>query len=243
MKDDLLIINALGRRHLPRLLPVIILAAAAIILAVSRGMISGTAHSINLQFVFIGVFAAEQIYAWLVLRGPSSARSRYRYTVGMLKISERRAFLDCCVFNILVYLLIWASLCCAAIITGNSLYSAGAFGPSPQSFYAAYMLTGYRQLFVPMDNVPVTVSMIVMLVSLGIFSAADLAARMRGKAGSLQLLATAMLLWAFSGTGSTGSQVGFIVFAWLMFIVSCVAAWNSLTQLSRGVNEEADDGE
>ena len=34
MKDDVLILNTLGRRHLPRLLPVIILAAAAVTVAV-----------------------------------------------------------------------------------------------------------------------------------------------------------------------------------------------------------------
>ena len=119
MKDDVLILNTLGRRHLPRLLPVIILAAAAVTVAVicngslefglfpnKYGNVTnyrGYLYAGSLLFI---VLCVELVYAYIVLIGPRTNRFKYRYTVGRLKITERRAFLLFILINIIVYQMI-----------------------------------------------------------------------------------------------------------------------------------------
>ncbi|MCR5010545.1 MAG: hypothetical protein K6A91_06380 [Clostridia bacterium] len=256
MKDDLLILNTLGRRRLPRLLPVIILGAAAITLVViSHGSLIFRIGRVEYGDVVYHRFSRsagywlrwllclELFWAAVVLRGPFSKRSKCRYTIGMLRVSERRIFLLCCLFNVLVYLLIWASLCCAAVIIGKTLNAAGAFGTSPQALYAEYMLDGYMQQFVPMDNVPVTVSMILFMVSMGLLSARDFAVNMKGKPGALQLFAVLIFMWTGAAFGAGVHIVGWLVLSAIMFMLAVGSVWFSMMDLSRGTNVEVDDGE
>ncbi len=256
MKDDVLILNTLGRRHLPRLLPVIVLAAAAVAavmirhgsLAFSWGRVDVGAQTYYKYTTYLGsllfaVMWAVLLYAYFVLRGPSSRRSAYRYTVGMLRVSERRAFQLCCIFNLLVYLLIWALLCCAAIIIGKTLDNAGALGSSPQDLYYSYMMSPFIQLFVPMDNAAVTVSMPLMIISFGMITARDFAARMKGKAGTLQFFALIVLFWASRWYGSGRQLIGWVVTAAVMFAAAVIMFFYQASELGRGTNAEVDDGE
>lgn len=256
MKDDLLILNTLGKRHLPRLLPVIILGAAAItFIVISHGSLTfsygrveygGTVYyrlSRSAGYWFRWLLCIELFWAAVVLRGPFSKRSKCRYTIGMLRVSERRIFLLCCLFNVLVYLLIWASLCCAAVIIGKTLNAAGAFGTSPQALYAEYMLDGYMQQFVPMDNVPVTVSMILFMVSMGLLSARDFAVNMKGKPGALQLFAVLIFMWTGAAFGAGVHVLGWLVLSAIMFMLAVGSVWFSVMELSSGTNVEVDDGE
>ncbi len=256
MKDDVLILNTLGRRHLPRLLPVIILAAAAVTVAV---IINGSLEFgffpnyygdvINYRvYIYAGnllflILCAELLYAFFVLIGPRANRFKYRYTVGRLKITERRAFLLCCLFNILVFLLIWASLCCAALIFGNALKNAGVFGTAYQGLYTAYILDPFMQLFVPMDNVPVTVSMIMFMVSFGLWSACDVAGVVKGKGVIPMTFAVLVFFWASRFFNRGDGLVGWTTVAALMLIVSICMVLYRRAQLSRGTNVEVDDGE
>ena len=256
MKDDVLILNMLGRRHLPRLLPVIIGAAAAVTVAVIMhgstvfglfpykiGSVTnyrGYLYSGSLLFI---VLCVELIYASVVLVGPRTNRFKYRYTVSRLKITERRAFLLCCLFNILVYLLIWASLCCAALIFGNALNNAGAFGTSPQGQYTHYLFSPLMTLFVPMDNVPVTVSMIMFMVSFGLWSACDAAGVLKGKGIFPVIFAVAVLVLASRSVSYADRRIAWIATASVMLIFSICMVLYRRSQLSRGINVEVDDGE
>ncbi|MBQ9825949.1 MAG: hypothetical protein IJM61_02045 [Firmicutes bacterium] len=256
MKDDVLILNTLGRRHLPRLLPVIILAAAAVTVAVicngslefglfpnKYGNVTnyrGYLYAGSLLFI---VLCVELVYASIVLVGPRTNRFKYRYTVSRLKITERRAFLLCCLFNILVYLLIWASLCCAALIFGRALNNAGVFGTAYQGLYTAYILDPYMQLFVPMDNVQVTVSMIMFMVGFGLWSACDFAGVVKGKAVFPMTFAVLVFFWASGFFNRGGGLIGWTATASFMLIVSICMVLYRRSQLSRGNNVEVDDGE
>ena len=256
MKDDVLILNTLGRRHLPRLLPVIILAAAAVTVAVicngslefglfpnKYGNVTnyrGYLYAGSLLFI---VLCVELVYASIVLVGPRTNRFKYRYTVSRLKITERRAFLLCCLFNILVYLLIWASLCCAALIFGRALNNAGVFGTAYQGLYTAYILDPYMQLFVPMDNVQVTVSMIMFMVGFGLWSACDFAGVVKGKGIIPMTFAVLVFFWASRFFNRGGGLIGWTATASLMLIVSICMVLYRRSQLSRGNNVEVDDGE
>ena len=256
MKDDVLILNTLGRRHLPRLLPVIILTAAAVTFAVicngslefglfpyKYGNVTnyrGYLYAGSLLFI---VLCVELVYASIVLVGPRTNRFKYRYTVSRLKITERRVFLLCCLFNILVYLLIWASLCCAALIFGNALNNAGVFGTAYQGLYANYVLDPYMQLFVPMDNVPVTVSMIMFMVNFGLWSACDFAGVVKGKGIIPMTFAVLVFFWASRFFNRGGGLIGWTATASLMLIVSICMVLYTRSQLSRGNNVEVDDGE
>ena len=245
MKDDLLIMNTLGKRSLPRILPVMVLAAAAVTFAIDKVDYGGYVAprlSLDAGFLLLMVLCVELIWAGRVLV-PSPKKSRYMYKVRMLRISERRAFLDCCVFNVLVCLLIWASLCCAALIFGRALESSGAFGSSPQALYAAYMLSGYMQPFVPMDNGAVAAASIMFMVSMGLLSACALTGVSKGKRSPMQLIAVLVFIWSVRWLGSSGDPIGWVATAVLMLIVSAALALNTFSGLSRGTNVEADDGE
>ncbi|MBQ6671251.1 MAG: hypothetical protein IJM80_06465 [Firmicutes bacterium] len=255
MKDDLLIMNTLGKRSLPRILPVMVLAAAAVTFAVIKnGSLSfaidkvdyggyvAPRFSLDAGFLLLMVLCVELIWAGRVLV-PSPKKSRYMYKVRMLRISERRAFLDCCVFNVLVYLLIWASLCCAALVFGKALGSSGAFGSSPQAHYAALMLSGYMQAFVPMDNGAVAAASIMFMVSMGLLSAQSLPGVSKGKRSPMQLIAVLVLIWSVRWLDWAEGLMGWLATAVLMLIVSAALALNTFSGLSRGTNVEADDGE
>ena len=255
MKEDLLIMNTLGKRSLPRILPVMVLAAAVVTFAVIKnGSLSFAIDkvdyggyvaprlSLDAGFLLLMVLCVELIWAGRVLV-PSPKKSRYMYKVRMLRISERRAFLDCCVFNVLVYLLIWASLCCAALIFGRALESSGAFGSSPQALYAAYMLSGFLQPFVRMDNGAVAAASILFMVSMGLLSACALTGVSKGKRSPMQLIAVLVFIWSVRWLGSSGDPIGWVATAVLMLIVSAALALNTFSGLSRGTNVEADDGE
>lgn len=256
MKDDLLIMNTLGKRSLPRILPVMVLAAAAVTFAVIKnGSLSfaidkvdyggyvAPRFSLDAGFLLLLVLCAELIWAGTVL-APMSKRSRYAYKVGMLRISERRAFLDCCVFNVLVCLLIWASLCCAAQVFGKALESSGAFGSSPQALYAAYMLSGYMQPFVPMDNVAATAAAVIFMVSFGLLSACALAGTAKGKRRPpVQMIGALIPIWSVRYLNGGESSWGWLALAVMVLVVSAALAANTFSGLSRGTNEEADDGE
>lgn len=255
MKEDLLIMNALGKRSLPRILPVMVLAAAAVTFAVIKnGSLSfpigkvvygdyvAPRFSLDAGFLLLLVLCAELIWAGRVLV-PSAKKSRFTYKVRMLKISERRAFLDCCVFNVLVYLLIWASLCCAALVFGKALGSSGAFGSSPQAHYAALMLSGYMQPFVPMDNGAVAAASIMFMVSMGLLSAQSLAGISKGKLNPMPLIAVLVFIWSVRTLSYEEGLMVWVVISVIVLIVSAALALNTFSGLSRGTNVEADDGE
>ena len=246
MKDDLLILNTLGKRHLPRLLPVILAAAAVVTALLIRNngaviKLFGRDHGMTL-FV---VLTAELICAVEMLKGPSAKQSRYRYTVGMLRISERRVFVDCCVFNVLVFLLIWASVCCAAVISGNALNGAGVYGQSVQGLYAESVLNGLMRMFVPMDDKRITAGMILFMVSLGIGTTCSSMARMRRKGSGL------LPFWILIGfiraalTDVFGGPMTPIMFwgGMLLTVVSLAAFIFTVSELKSGTNVEVDDGE
>ena len=256
MKDDILILNTLGRRHLPRLLPVIVLAAAAVTIAViAHGSLDFGLNPYNYgdvtyyrSYISAGpllflILCLELIYASIVLLGPRTNRFKYRYTVSRLKITERRAFLLCCLFNVLVCLLIWASLCCAAIIFGNSLQSAGAFGPGYQALYRMYVLNPYMQLFVPLDNVAATVSMIMFMVAFGLWSACNYAGVVKGNSIFPMVFAVLVFFWSSRFFRSSVELTGWISVAAIMLVFAIGMAIYKLSTLSRGTNVEVDDGE
>ena len=255
MKDDLLIMNTLGKRSLPRILPVMVLAAAAVTFAVIKnGSLSfaigkvdyggyvAPRFSLDAGFLPLMVLCVELIWAGRVLV-PSAKKSRFTYKVRMLRISERRAFLDYCVFNVLVYLLIWASLCCAALVFGKALGSSGAFGSSPQAHYAALMLSGYMQPFVPMDNGAVAAASIMFMVSMGLLSAQSLAGISKGKLNPIPLIAVLVFIWSVRTLSYEEGLMVWVVISVIVLIVSAALALNTFSGLSRGTNVEADDGE
>ena len=255
MKDDLLILNALGRRDLPRILPVMLIidAAAAFLLIRNGGLwvsfgSSGSGGTEVLQGmdaprILFTLFIAELLYACMILRGSSSGKSRYRYTVGMLRISERRAFMLCGLFNILVYLLIWALLCCVVIIIGRPLQAAGAFGASPQGLYAGYLLDGCTQYFVPMDNAAVTVSTILLMTGLGLLSAYEFAGTMNGKAFPFVGIVMIIMIWNGLSFRAVDTQVPWVASSAIIFLVAAGMFWYRFSGLSRGTNVEVDDAE
>ena len=197
-------------------------------------------HTLPGGVIFLVVMLAECVYACIVLGGPSAGRSRYTYTLKRLRVSERRLFIDYCVFNIFVFLLIWASMSCAALIAGNVLNAAGAFGTGPQSFYTNYMLNGSLQLLVPMDDPWPAISMILILISMGVFAAGDL---ISGKLGSVfTIIYAAAYFYLISlRAGDYGFMVLLIV-SILAFMFAVGVFVFKMSDLSRGANVEVDDG-
>ena len=245
MKDDLFILNTLGRRHLPRLLPVIVIAAAAVTaLMIYASPFVYSVFKGEGQLLMV-VMIVELLWACLVLEGPTDKQSGYRYSVGMLRISERRAFADCCVFNVLVFLLIWASLCCAAIIAGNAAYTAEVAGLSTPMLYTNYMLDQFMQVFAPMDGIAVTVSVMLFMLTFGLLSARDFAARMRGKGRGWLVLVPMIGFLSSLGTSRTGGSLSNYMMCWsiTLFIAALFVNGYMLSVLSRGTNVEVDDGQ
>ena len=244
MKDDIVILNTLGRRHLPRLLPVIIGVAVFITVPVmiKRGEgVSLSGHDIGYRLAII--MFAEAFLAWLLLQGPTARHSHYRYTVGMLKVSERRALMLCCVFDVLVFLMIWAVMCCVALIVGRVLEGAGMFGSGPQALFASYMLGGYTQLFVPLDTFAGAAAMVLLMMSLGIYASIAFAVKMKSKTVIIIPFIIGVWFYRISYIMNSGTFSMLVVFAVVLFVISVCWFLYVLSGLSKGVNVEVDDGQ
>ena len=242
MKDDLVIFNALGRRHLPRLLPVIIAAAALLtVLAVKTdGSILAGSVSVFGSYYRIAL-SVEVLYAYILLSGPHSGRSKFGYTVGMLRVSERRISAICWAFNTMVFLLIWASLSCSMLIAGRLLAEAGRFDSGPQAFYAVYMLSGNIQQFVPMDYVAGAAALIFYMLSLGILSVPAFSAK--EKRHVFAIIMIVYFATAFRSYDLAGNNLVLMGFGIGFFVISLLIGANRFSNLSWGVNVEVDDGE
>ena len=245
MKDDIFILDSDARRYLPRLLPVMLGLGIA---GVAAAKIWGDrTYSFLMGRGPMLIFFAEVIYALIVLGDLTTNRSVYGYKLGMLRMSERRLFVLSCIFNIMVFLMLWAVMCCSVIVQGKILDASGVFAPSPQSLYVDYTLSGYIRLFVPMDDVLRTAAVIMLLVSFGLLSACSFANRLKRKPGlptaSIFIYVLLLYFLMVNRTGAYGGSIFLPILAVFALVGSAGLSVLRLSDLSKGTNVEEDDGE